>query len=586
MDAQVNEHAFVRRRWTGELTRSESIARESRIIRDGNNVNDVEEERLKQLFQRPVEAVGPSQEFEVVDIAKEQLCQIIARFDADAKPSFWPMMGSSRKSTTNKVAEVLRDSTSTDFDKLKNSVENLEVDWKNRHGPVFAAFKKLCSTLDDHRSILKVFPSQNNYASPLVGSVTILMKAAKSHTEISLKLSTSIAEISEKVATCSNIIAIVKTARARRKLARIYARMFEFYGSALNWYLQSSFGRFMRSFNENLVKEFEEAKKDLEADINELYREVAIANTAIVAMVSGRVMRLEAELCQQRRNYETRDMLAGQRMERMMQETWTNVEQLQKMITSAVSSKHEEIVQNSIEGSSDNGFTQNSQHNLDAFIIDSERPSFSNRAHLWVSEKDVIHKLRTWMADNSRSRTLWISSPYEPGIAVPSCRAAVMTAIATAWQAEAPIISHSCSRPSTKHLRLGMNVEQIGLISLVYSFIRQLLQFNNIVDDIETNNDGYNTLSGDVTSWEPGLSCLRRLLNKTPVVTFCVIENLNELESNQGRVWCKELLDVLKERQQQTGVFFNILYSTAGQSLVLPAYVSSGDRHLTPGGFE
>lgn len=60
MDAQVNEHAFVRRRWTGELTRSESIARESRIIRDGNNVNDVEEERLKQLFQRPVEAVGPS----------------------------------------------------------------------------------------------------------------------------------------------------------------------------------------------------------------------------------------------------------------------------------------------------------------------------------------------------------------------------------------------------------------------------------------------------------------------------------------------------------------------------------------------
>lgn len=362
--------------------------------------------------------------------------------------------------------------------------------------------------------------------------------------------------------------------------------MFEFYRGALHWYLQSSCGRFMRSFNENLVKQFEDAKKELEVDVNELYREVAIANTAIVAMVNGRVMSLEAELRQQRRNYETQDMLAGQRMERMMQATWTNVKQLQNMISSATLTKPTEIVQNAIVSSSADGMIQNSQPSLDAFVIDSERPIFSDQAHLWVSEKDIIYKLRDWMTDNSRSRTLWISSPYEPGVAVPSCRAAVMAAIATAWQAEAPIISHSCNRPSRKQLRPGMNHEQIGLISLIYSFIRQLLQFGTIVDEIETNEDGFGALNGEVSSWGPSLRCLRRLLNKTPVVTFCVIESLNDLESNKGRVWCKQMLDVLEERQQQAGVAFNILYSTAGQSLVLPAYVSSRDRHMTSGAFE
>jgi hypothetical protein len=68
-----------------------------------------------------------------------------------------------------------------------------------------------------------------------------------------------------------------------------------------------------------------------------------------------------------------------------------------------------------------------------------------------------------------------------------------------------------------------MNYEQIGLISLVYSFIRQLLQFSNIFDEFEINEDVSSELNGVVSSWEPGLRCLRRLLDRTPVVTFCVI---------------------------------------------------------------
>jgi hypothetical protein len=61
---------------------------------------------------------------------------MIAQFDADAKLSFWPTLGSARKRTKMKVTEVLHDSTNSDFDDLKNSVENLEVEWKQKHGQV------------------------------------------------------------------------------------------------------------------------------------------------------------------------------------------------------------------------------------------------------------------------------------------------------------------------------------------------------------------------------------------------------------------------------------------------------------------
>ena len=148
-------------------------------------------------------------------------------------------------------------------------------------------------------------------------------------------LSRSVAEISDKVATCSNVITIVKTSRARRKLADIYATMFRFYQNAIEWYLQSKFGRFIRSFNENLVKQFEETKKELEDSIGELYREAAIANTAMITMINGKVHSLEAEVRRQRHNFEIQDAVAGQRMQKMMQVTWTGVNQLERMIQSA-----------------------------------------------------------------------------------------------------------------------------------------------------------------------------------------------------------------------------------------------------------
>jgi hypothetical protein len=184
------------------------------------------------------------------------------------------------------------------------------------------------------------------------------------------------------------------------------------------------------------------------------------------------------------------------------------------------------------------------------------------------------------MTGAEKSRTLWISSPHEPGGVMTGPRAAALGTVAAAWQAETPVMSFFCRRPKISELRPGMGMEQVGLVSLVYSFIYQLLQFNR-EKDLELDERELATLNGTVDSWDINLKVLRKLLNQTPLVLFCIIDGLNDLEYGNGGMWCRQLLQVLKERQQQVGIDFNILFTTTGQSQVLPQYVEFMDRAIT-----
>jgi hypothetical protein len=133
------------------------------------------------------------QDFEVANIAREQLQIIVDKFKKESKPSALQRMGLAGKSSKTKAVELLETSIEGEgYSEPLALVENLETEWKANNGKVgltqyivvladtfgqvYQAFKTICGTLDNHRSVLKLFPSQNNYASPLCGAVTILMK--------------------------------------------------------------------------------------------------------------------------------------------------------------------------------------------------------------------------------------------------------------------------------------------------------------------------------------------------------------------------------------------------------------------------
>ncbi|CAI6302218.1 unnamed protein product [Periconia digitata] len=524
-------------------------------------------------------------DFEVAAIAKQELQEVIKEFEKDVRHSKSHQFVFSNGASKTKVIQVLQEAVGKEMETLKSSVDSLEAEWKESHGLVYDAFKKICRTLDDHKSILKVFPSQNNYASPLVGSITIIIQAAKLHSEIALNLSKSVAEISEKVATCSVIISIIRTSGTKRKLANIYARMFRFYRDTLKWYLQSRFQRFKRSFNENLLKSFEEAKKDVEDSIVELYREASVANIAMVAMIQRKFSALETELSRQRQCYEARDTLAGKRLEKMMETTWARLDLIENMIELASLKHHVPKLlagREAIEASPHNPTDQNHCHGLSAFILDEQVPPILSKQTPWAIENDVIHKIQKWLNEEKVSKTMWISSTHSDNTGVSSASAALYAVVAAAWQAETPVLTGFCKRVHPCQRRPGMTPEQVGLISLIYSLIRQLLQFNRSGDNLMIDEKDLDALNGEASSWDAAIKIVRVLLQDTPIVTFCAIENLNNLEFGNGRNWCNQLVEVLKKRQLESGSSFNILFSTSGQSFVLSQYITARERYAAP----
>lgn len=389
-------------------------------------------------------------------------------------------------------------------------------------------------------------------------------------------------KISDKVATCSNLIVIIKTQRLRKKLANIYARMFEFYRNAIKWYLNSRLSRVFSSFNENLKKECDDATDDIEDCINELYREASVSSTAMIAILNGKVSNLESELRRQRQNYAAQDTAAGRRMVVMMEASWMDSRITGRTLESSNTTHLIEPasrVQDATPTSITRAQARVHDSAINLFIIGDEGPGLFGEGKLWLAEDEVLPKLRTWMEENTSPRTLWISSPYD-NAGTTSAQAAALAVVSAAWQAETPLISHFCQRPQPRQVRSGMSIVRVGLVGMVYSLIHQLLQFNAEDETLPISAEKMAALDGSNDSWEASLEVLRVLLDHTPVLMYCVIDGLNDLEWGDGGRGCRQVLDVLFARQRKIGTVFNILLTTAGQSLILPSYVNFKDRHI------
>ncbi|KAI8947805.1 hypothetical protein F4801DRAFT_559346 [Xylaria longipes] len=584
-EAERFEGRVIIRRFTDELVGANELERSTKAAQvEVDEEEKIEErKRIRLLYEDPEDGSALPQDFDVAELAREALRRMVNEFNDNAKPSVLQLVGISPRSAKTKATEVLGDAVH-DFHELKASVEKLEKNWKENHGPIYNAFKKICGTLDDHKSLLAVFPSQNIYTSVLAGSLSCLVKAAKNHSDIAETLSKSVANISDKVATCSSLIIVIKTRRLRKRLANIYARMFQFYRDAIKWYLQSKLSRIFSSFNENLKKGCTDAMNDLEDCIKELYREASVGSAAMIAMLNSNYSELKAELQRQRRSYEQHDTLAGHRMFVLMEASWMNSKSSNETIAPAKLGRLAVDLTHNIEEVASSGITRAEARTygdaIKAFIIGDEGSGLSSaRGGSWVAEDGVLLRLRTWMLENVEPSTLWISSPSDV-VGITSARAAALAVVASAWQAETPLISHFCQRLQPNKVRPGTSIEQVGLIGVVYSLIHQLLQFSEDMEELNVSVESLAALDGRSESWGASLEVLGALLDHTPQQMYCVVDGVNDLEFGNGKEWCRQFLDVLFARQRRVGTIFNILLTTAGQSRVLPSFVQVKDRHL------
>jgi hypothetical protein len=76
------------------------------------------------------------QDFDIAEIARGELQKVIDKFKEDVTLTIRQRLGISSKSAKTKTVELLEESVQTNYNELKEAVDELETGWKENNGAV------------------------------------------------------------------------------------------------------------------------------------------------------------------------------------------------------------------------------------------------------------------------------------------------------------------------------------------------------------------------------------------------------------------------------------------------------------------
>ena len=221
----------------------------------------------------------------------------------------------------------------------------------------------------------------------------------------------------------------------------------------------------------------------------------------------------------------------------------------------------------------------------------------------------VVSALEEWTT--SGPQILCIVGPTQVADISPTTMAAA-DYVVFANQAKIPVISYFCELPprGTK-LASGMTAEMRGLISLIYAFIRQLIEllpsFMSRTEDLREPR--FAKLDGSVNSCDEAIAVLGELLDLSPPMLFCVIDALEVLDDRSTTKHITAFVNILRGHKiyrsplsEVSDRVLKILFTTAGRlsnsligleddemvfaeratSALSPGRPSAGRRSLSP----
>lgn len=435
-----------------------------------------------------------------------------------------------------------------------------------------------------------IFPSQNNYASVLCGSLSLIVSAAVNHDEIADIISETVTNITQKAARAANALLVVRTRAIRELFSELYAQVFEFYSDAIEWYMQSKTSRFFGSFNAKIKERYEKAAAKIEGTVTEMYRVSEMAHFAMAKIQFTEQQRRDDVARQRRQPFDRFSLESAGRNAQELLLGWHKSYCIEASVSGGTQGSASSNVVNApklITPSSNDWnrpIVKTHAASLAEFVIGNDGHALFNDGKLWLPRVDMSSRLHDFIGNDAKSTTLWVSTPDVPQNEFPSSRAVAVNVFLAAWQAEMPMISHFCLRPRYATLAKDRAVEEVGLIGMVYSLIYQLLQFEFEDDLFSMPQTGLEHLDGSDKSWHHALELLSSLLTATPHLALCLIDGLNVLAfSDSGAKWADKFQAVLFAHQESSRNKFRILLTTTGHSRVLQNYVSDTNRILAPG---
>ncbi|KAL3465912.1 hypothetical protein BJX64DRAFT_252152 [Aspergillus heterothallicus] len=495
-----------------------------------------------------------------------------------------------RSQTEQAVATQLRGTTDFTAGQVNTITKQLEGQWRQSNSRVATNFIKVCQKLDGHKQIFQWFPNQTTYTSTLCGAVAMVIQAAVSYSNIAEQLSGYIAELSESIGVCTTWLNLYQNTSMQKRLSDIYTQFFDFFLKVASWYLKPKSSRLLDSFNASFTTNFKNAAEVIKKSIQLIHDEAQIQSAfqvnAIVPQIDQSLDAVEARIIAQVVQTRKENNEVGMGMYSLLMETARELNSLKEQVQEIhalqgspprkmMAIAPEESDMQTVEladGLSRRGAEQLCEP-LQAIIEQvggSDGIKLAIQAGRLLAEPAMVHVLGKWtQATSGNAQILWIQSPYEVGPHT-SAQLAALGVIWTAIQTKAQFISYICQRP-----RFGSNAQfqaaedKVGVLAMVYSLIRQLLQFQPSDDKVLVPKDIIDRLTAPVDeSWPAAIGILRILLENTPTLRYCIISRLSIFEG-RAREMCQEFVGVLFNHANTVDWPVRLLFTTSGQSRVL-----------------
>ncbi|KAJ5345905.1 hypothetical protein N7452_003909 [Penicillium brevicompactum] len=602
------------RRFTDDLEPTSDLAIQTKSYQEDLDAEIEIKERLRlsSVIHQPVES-----SFTGVEIARKTLQAQCDEFFRSVeqkeqagrkKSGVWRIFH--RNGAERRLVQEIGDGKQVTVGQVNSITSNLEDKWKESNSKAATNFMKICQKLDAHKQIFQCFPSQSDYTSALCGAVTMIIQTSINYADIAEKLSTYVADLSESVAICTNWLDLYETADMKERLSAIYEQFFGFFIKVASWYLKPKGSKILDSFNSSFTTSYQGTVTKIERSIQLLEDQASIETAreikTFLPAVTGSAGMIMAEL---RRNgkenneagknmYKLLMLMSRRRMQLHPRPHLEQIELSQNKIhpgttetitTEVLTIEATQIIKTTAapEGVTRAEAEELCQH-LQALVdqvggSDGVQPALQTGR--LVAEPMIIRMLGRWTtATSGDDLILWVISPYEHGIST-SANLAAYGVIWSAIQAQAQFISYICQRPRFGRVPGFQGMEdKAAVLAMVYSLIRQLLQFQTPEDDLLLQRDMLDQLTQPGERWSSALALFRYLLEQTPSLRYLIISGVNVIESD-AREMCREFVDMVLHCARNSEWPLRVLFTTAGQSRALSETVSKDSKILSSNTF-
>ncbi|KAK7424338.1 hypothetical protein QQX98_000606 [Neonectria punicea] len=579
-------------------------------------------DRERQESIRRIEAqfsVTRSDDVLIFNKAKYQLREVMTKFQ-DLVP-----------------VQLKTDGSPTSWEDIWAAATEAQAQWEakakeTRVGQVKHWVRRMCNGMNNHSSALKMLPSESEYVSLVAGSVTMIIKASANYINIAESFARGIVDVNDAV-NLEHLSHVYDTPVLQQLTMRLYVQIFTYLIKFMTWYTDRSRKRFLRSFNENVNRLFEDDLNQVKQISNLLSRQIQMYMSA-----DARVSKLMLEDLSGDMQYLLKLSEAGERQSRLrdaanpevLQRAWRcHMEKTKEEVRECVQEvmkDYQEMMRRGISGSgitnllvqqasrdmpsSPQSSANHRGSDLEASItLGSSRTASTEELnhHTMQEAIDIRFESRhfedyfTWdnvhpvleaplplLADatflgrldyfttSMESTVLYAHGQYQ-GESTNLLRQSVSAYAVHSQEAGVPVVTYFCQLPHDEPPE-HRSRESIELSALLYAMIRQVVNLLPVdTTNIPLDMEMFSTLDGTLRTWQEALTLFEQLVRcvELPLLLF-VIDGINVLEDQFEHSTDEQLESLVRCLARMTNMgavgedrIVKVLFATMGLSETL-----------------